>query len=180
MAVNQLSDEPEAIFCDLLRSNWDPTNTLGFDPTQSDPDKADFLPIQTSLAEVGYVYPSVVVTFSNQTTSGSSGFTFMGANGPGRAPDGQCLATIRAEATGDGYTGDSNTYSAIDADELVRDLRQEVERICRANPLGGSTDFTNVGARRAGDIPDDDDAETGDIVRQAQETLLYRFIQKPA
>jgi hypothetical protein len=178
--VQQLSDEPETVFCDLLRDNWDSTDTLGYDPTLDDTSKDAQFDIQTSLDKVGRVYPHITVTFSDQTTPGETGFTFMGTNGPGRQPRGTCLATVRAEAAGGGYVGDSNSYTAVDADGLVRLFRQEVERVCRANPLGGASDFTTVAPRRSGDIPDDDDPAVGDVVRQSQVTLLYSFTQEPA
>jgi hypothetical protein len=174
--VPQLSDEPEEIFASFLRSNWDPANTLGYDPTVTDTSADAFLPLQTSIDDVGAVYPSVVVTYSNQTVGGQTGYTFMSSSGPGKDPDGTCLATVRAEDDSAGYTGDSGTYSAVDAEAIAHTLLQEVERVIGQNPVP-SNDFDYQGVVRGPDIPDDDDPSEGDIVRLRQTQLRYGFVQ---
>jgi hypothetical protein len=82
---------------------------------------------------------------------------------------GSVLVTLRAADGGVQYRND------IDALALAFTLRQEVERVTAANPLGGPTDFTYLGSQPVADAPDDLAAEPP--VRQAQVEVRYGWLR---
>jgi len=163
---------------DFLIAEWDPAQVRGFDPSATGTDA--YLPVATSIDDVGAtgaVYPSLIVSFSNETSGGETTFDFQTANGPGQSPDGTLLATARAEDRDDGYVGDSASYSAADADTIADEIATHALDICRDNPLAPGTDFTSVGGQRGPDVPDDDDGEP--VVRITQRQLDYAALWVP-
>jgi len=169
-------DRPEAEMRDFLIGQWDPAQVRGFSPAVQPSDPA-FLPIVTTLDAVGEIYPSLVVSFSNQTSSGETTFDFMTENGPGQSPEGTILATARAEDRDAGYVGDSTAHSATDAETLVHEIAGHALTICRDQFDAPGTEFTRVGGQRGADIPDDLAAEPP--VRQAQRQLDYATRFRP-
>jgi hypothetical protein len=169
MPTDALSDRPQRIIADLLVSEWDPTNVDGYDPSATSGDA--YLPLGTGadFDDVGAPYPSVVVTPSNQTSGGETSYDFTtGAGGPGQVRRGSVLATIRAQDERDYRNG-------VAAETLAHDLRQEVERICRANATGGTTEFTFIGSQPAADAPDDRTDEPP--VRLSQAEIRFGWLR---
>lgn len=167
--------DPAQAMIDFLIAQWDPAQVRGYDPSATGTDA--YLPVATTIDDVGAVYPSLVVTFSNETSGGETTFDFQTANGPGQSPDGTLLATARAADRDDGYVGDSATYSAADADDITDEIATHALNICRNHPLAPGTDFTSVGGQRGPDVPDDTDDEPP--VRITQRQLDYAALWVP-
>jgi hypothetical protein len=179
MADTQLPSRPAQYFIDeFLVPEWDPSNAMGFDPSAQPGDDA-FCPVGTSLDDVGRTYPSITVQRTNETSGGQTGYDFLTANGPGQNRDGQLLvsAYVEDDPDGEGYTGDSGTYSAVDAETLVATLIDEAEGLVLRNANAPGTDFSFVGSYLGADAPDDFDAEP--TVRVQQCIVLYSWIRAP-
>lgn len=174
--VSTLTDRAEQQVADYLVTNWTPADVRGYDPTASPSADAHF-PIATTIDDVGAVYPSLVCTFSNETIAGSTGYSFLTSSGPGSAPDGQVVVTARASDAYD-YTGDSGTYSAVDAEAITKSLMDAVDDIIRAAPtMPSGTDFSTWGTVPAN--PPNDDREDDDTVFLEQRVVTYSWIQDP-
>jgi len=59
-----------------------------------------FLPVATSIDNVGAVYPSLVVSFSNETSGGESTYDYVTPNGPGQNRTGTLREPARPRRTG--------------------------------------------------------------------------------
>jgi len=172
----RLPQRPAQYFIDeLLIPDWDPSGALGYDPTASPSDEA-FLDVATSLEDVGAHYPTLVVTYSNETSGGETTYDFLTTQGPGQQRDGQLVATARAE-DGREYTGDAASYAAVDAEAIVYALTSEVEDVCLRNAQGADTRFSYVGSQPGPDVPDDFDAPP--TVRLEDCTVAYGWDRSP-
>jgi hypothetical protein len=177
--VKQLPKRTAQLFIDdILVPNWDTSDANGFDLDASPGDEA-FLPVATKLDSVGATYPSLVVTYSTETSGGETTYDFLTTNGPGQQRNGQLVAVARAEDTeGDaGYTGDSGTYSAVDAETIVATLIDEVENVCLENAQGASTDLSYLGSQPGPDAEDDTDPTPP--VRIENCTIAYGWDRTP-
>jgi hypothetical protein len=188
-----LPDRPAQHFIDeLLLSEWDASNVVGFDPRTTpsstgfgddfgddfgNPDSDALLPVATSLSNVGAGYPSLVVQYSSETSGGESTYDYITPDGPGQNRTGTLLVIARAESEQGGYSGDPNNYADEPARDLVVDLVEEVERICATNAAGGSSDFQTVGSQRGPEAPDDDDVSPP--VRIANAQIDYTYLRSP-
>lgn len=176
----RLPQRPEQYFIDgVLLPNWQASGAVGYDVNQSSPSAEEFVPVATSLDRVGRTYPSLTVQRSTETAGGESGYDFITSSGPGQNRTGQLVVSAYAEDTeGDeGYTGDSSTYAAVTAAEIVDTLIDEVEDVCLRQANAPSTKFSYLSAFRAGDAPDDFDATP--TVRIEQTTVQYAWIRDP-
>lgn len=163
---------------DILIPDWDASGAVGYDLGAAEGTDA-FLPVAQSIDDVGEIYPSLTVARSNESSGGETTYDFLTTNGPGQQRDGQLVVVARAEATeGDeGYTGDSATYSAVDAETLVDELINEVEDVCLENDQGGGTDFSYIGSQRGADAPNDYDATPPVFIEQC--TVVYGWDRAP-
>lgn len=180
MPTQSLEQRAEQEIVDFLIGHWNPSNALGYDPAVEKPSAEAFLPVATSIDNVGAVYPSLVVSFSNETTGGQTTYDFVTSDGPGQTRNGTVLATTRAQdrtADEPGYVGDSSAYSAVDAEAIDDVVLDEVERICQDNALAPGTDFSHLGSQPGPDAPDD--FEGGDVVRLAQTQISYGWLRAP-
>lgn len=176
MATRTPPAQPEQEMIDLLVAKWDPAQVRGFD-VSAGPDNEAHLPIADTIDNVGAVYPSLIVSFSNQTSGNETTFDFATANGPGQAPQGTLLATARAEDRDDGYVGDATVYSATDAGTIVDEIAAHALDICREFWDAPGTDFQHVGGQRGPDAPDDLEEEPP--VRLTQRQLDYAALYVP-
>jgi len=175
MPVERLPKRVARLFIeDILVPSWDPTGAVGYDPSAGTGDGA-FLPVATTIDDVGAVYPSLVVSTSNETSGGDTSYDYLTTSGPGQQRDGQLVATVRAKDIDDGYTGDSQTYSAVSSKAIVRELINEVESVCLANNQGANTDLMYVGSFKGADAPDDTDQTP--TVRIANCTIPYGWLR---
>jgi len=168
--------EPEQEMIDHLVANWDSSQVRGYDPTAA-PSEDAHLAVADTIDNVGAVYPSLVVSFSNQTSGGETTFDFLTENGPGQSPQGTLLATVRAKDTGQGYTGDPDAHAAVDAGTIVDEIAGHALNICREHSTAAGTGFTRVGGQRGPDAPDD--LDEGTPVRIAQRQLDYGALFVP-
>jgi hypothetical protein len=171
-----LPQDSEQYFIDeVLLDEWDATEARGFDvnTTTGEP----FLPVATSIDDVGAVYPSLVVQFSNETSGGETTYDFMTDSGPGQNRTGTLLATARAQDSADGYSGDPATYSAVDADDIVVELVDAVENVCQRRAAAPQSEFDTLGSQRGPDIPTDYDEDPP--VRLAQAEIRYSWTRTP-
>jgi len=175
--MTRLPDTPAKHFRDaILKPNWDASVAKGFDPNNSTPTDDEFLPTQTSINNVGAVYPSLIIQFSNETSGGESTYDAVSKDGPVQFRSGTLLAIARAEDGGREYTGDSNQYSAEPAEDIVVDIIDAVEDACRSVAAGQSSEFQAVGSQRGPDAPDDTDVNPP--VRIANCQVQYTYIQR--
>lgn len=192
-----LPDRPAKYFIEkILAPSWDPADAKGYDlgihnPTytteqtfteqktydQIGPGDEEFVPVATTIDDVGSVYPSVIIQYSNETSGGQSSYDYLTPNGPGQNRTGTLLATVRAQESDDGYTGDADRYDAEPADDIVVHLVQAVENACQRNAAGGSSEFETIGSQRGPDAPDD--SETNPTTRIENTQILYSWLRQP-
>lgn len=176
--VENLPRKPDVyLLKNIILPNWDPTNVVGFDPNAAVSDDA-FIDWADSFNKVGEFYPQFTIqTTGAESSGGETTYDFIGTNGPGQNRLGSLEAQVRVEDTKDSdtrYTGDSTTYSAVDAERLATLVRQEIERIIRANPTGASTDFATLGSNE-NNIPDE--KQSTRVVRRAGVTIQYSWVR---
>jgi len=156
---------------DFLAPLWDETNTVGFNPNTTTGDGV--LRADTSFNKLGDTYPQFTVqTTGEESSGGTTSYDYLTNDGPGQNRNGTLTAQVRVEDTddGSGYTGDSGTYSAVEADRLATLIRQEIERICIENPTGADTKFSFVGSN-ANHVPD----ETNNTLAVRREALTLSY-----
>jgi hypothetical protein len=172
----ELPDRAAQHFIDeLLLPEWTPSNAVGFDVNVA-PESDAFLPVATSLSNVGAGYPSLVIQYSNETTGGESTYDFLTPEGPGQNRQGTLLAIARAEAEQGGFAG-SATATPQPARDLVVQIIEEVERIAITNATGGSSEFRTLGSQRGPEAPDDMDVSPP--VRLANCQIDYSYSRNP-
>lgn len=161
---------------DFIAPRWDASNTVGFDPNSTSGDSV--LRADTSFTKLGDFYPQFTIqTTGEESSGGESSYDYLTNSGPGQNRNGTLTAQVRVEDTEDddvGYTGDASTYSAVSAERLALLIRQEIERICLANPTGADTEFHFVGSN-ANHVPD----EFGDtrVVRREGLNISYGWLR---
>lgn len=174
--TQSLPKEPARYFMqEILGPNWDPTNVVGFDPNSTSGESE--LRIDDSFEKLGDYYPQATVQKTGEESSGGeSSYDYITTTGPGQNRNGTLTVQVRVEDTddGSGYTGDSNTYSAVSAERLSVLIRQEIERVCLANPTGGNTEFSFIGSNE-NQVPDDTSNTLA--VRRAGATLSYGWLR---
>jgi len=171
-----LPDRPAKHFIDkVLLPSWDPAEAVGYDP-QASPGEEAFLPVATSLDNVGAGYPSLVVQYSNETTGGESTYDYLTPDGPGQNRLGTLLITARAESERS-YTGDSSTFAAEDAEDIAVTLIEATENLVQRNATGGGTEFQTLGSQRGPEAPDD--TGVSPPVRLANTQVDYSWLRSP-
>lgn len=179
---------------EVLADAWQPADALGYDPTASPGETTTitaaqtqqygdvefgageydaggaFLPVATSIDNVGAVYPSLVVSFSNETSGGESTYDYLTPNGPGQNRTGTLVATARAQ-DGLDYRSDADAQAVVEA------LVDEVEAVCQRRAAGGSSEFQSLGSQRGPDTPDDFDDDP--TVRLANTQIAYSWLRRP-
>jgi len=170
----QLPERPaKYIIKEVLVPHWDASDAVGFDPTAGPGNDAHL----TTAATVDNVMahdPSLIVSYSNETTGGGSTYEFITSSGPASRPVGTVVVTARAESDPDGYTGDAGTYSAISGDDLVVTLIEAAENAAHTIPDGGTTALEFVGVERGPDAPHDFDSDP--TVYQANTQIRYGYL----
>jgi hypothetical protein len=156
---------------DHFVANWTPSETSGYDP-QATGDLTAYLPIATTLDNVGEVYPSVVVTPSNEPAPSPTGYEFQTPNGPGSNPLGQVVVTVRAEER------ESDSYRGTDAESIASDIAHYIEaHIGETAHAPSGTDFTFWSGFQAN--PPNDDRSEGDTTYIEQVTVNYSYTKTP-
>jgi len=172
-----LPDRPAQHFIDkVLLPEWDAGDAVGVYPAAA-PGGGAFLPVATTLDNVGAGYPSLVVQYSNETSGGESTYDYVTPRGPGQNRRGTLLAIARAESEQGGYVGDPATYDALAADDLAVALVAAVENVCQRAATGGASAFETVGSQRGPDAPDDRDVAPP--VRIANTQINYSYLRQP-
>jgi len=179
MGLN-LPSRPAQYFIDeVLLDEWDATEARGYDLLAMPADEA-FLPVARTIDNVGAVYPSLVVQRSNETSGGQSTYDFMTSDGPGQNRQGTLLATVRAQDDQDGYSGDSATYDAVDADTVVGELTDAIENVCQRRADAPQTDFESIGSQLGPDVPVDYGQDGNEPpVRISQIEIRYSWVRAP-
>jgi len=180
MGLN-LPSKPDQYFIDqVLLDEWKPSNTRGYAVQNVTPSDDTFLPIATTIDNVGAIYPSLVIQYSNETSGGQSTYDFMTPSGPGQNRQGTLLATARAQDDQDDYVGDSNSHSAVDAETIVSELTDEVEAVCQRRADAPQTDFETLGSQPGPDVPVDYGQDgTEPPVRISQVEISYSWVRAP-
>jgi len=171
-----LPDRPAQHFIDaVLLPNWDPATAQGYD-VHAPPESEAFLPVATSIDNVGAVYPSLIIRYSNETSGGETTYDFMTDAGPGQTRTGELIATVRAQDRSGGYAG-SDAHEPLDADDLVVALAEAVEALVARTATGGTSAFQTLGSQRGPDIPPD--LEEDPPVRLADAQISYSWVRQP-
>lgn len=166
----QLPSRPAQYFIDeVLLPEWNASGAGGLDINASPTDSA-FVPVATSIDDVGAVYPSLIIQYSNETSGGESTYSFMTQEGAGQNRQGTLIATARAQDSQDGYEG-------MDAEDATVALIEEVENVCQRQAAAPDTDFQHVGSTRGPDAPDD--VEEDPTVRLATTQVSYSWLRTP-
>jgi hypothetical protein len=173
----ELPDRPAKHFIDeILLPNFEPTLANGFAVTGVSPGDEAFLPVATTIDNVGAVFPSLIISFSNETSGGETTYDFVTREGPGQRRQGTLVATARAEVR-DGYSGDRSTFDPIPARDLTVQITEAVERVCQEQATGLGSQFETIGSQRAAEAPDDRDSDP--TVRMANVEVRYSFSRRP-
>lgn len=143
----------------------------------NDPTAEEFFAVAQTIDSVGAIYPSLIIQYSNETSGGDSTYDYLTTNGPGQTRTGTLLATARAQDVEDGYTGDSTTYSAAKANDIVVELIEAVENVCQRRADAPNSEFSTIGSQRGPDVPDDLDEDPP--VRIAQCEIRYSWLRDP-
>jgi len=164
---------------EVLLAEWDADivdTARGFDPAAT-PGTQAFIPVARTVDNVGQVHPSLVVSYSNETTPSQSTYDFVTPDGPGQNRFGTLVAVARAQDTDDasGYTGDATVADPQPAGDIVVDLIEAVEAVCQQAAAGGGSAFEFVGSQRTANAPDDTDTEPP--VRLANCTVQYGYLR---
>lgn len=159
----------------VLLPAWRPLEARGFDVTVADPSDGAFLPTATTIDDVGAVYPSLVVTYSNETSGGESTYDFVTPEGPGQRRNGELVVTARAQDDEAGYA--AGGQEPVDAEDIVVELVEAVENLVQRNAAGGTSEFSTLGSQRGPDIPDDVDEDPP--VRLADVQISYSWSRRP-
>jgi hypothetical protein len=177
MALNLPSPAAQYFIDEVLLPAWQPSEARGFAVQGVAPGDEAFLPVARTIDSVGAVYPSLILQRSNETSGGESTYSFMTSDGPGQNRTGTLLATARAQDNEDDYTGDSSTYDAVDANQIVVELVDEVEAVCQRRADAPNSEFETIGSQRGPDVPDDTDEDPP--VRIAQCEIRYSWTRDP-
>lgn len=173
-----LPDNPPQHFIDkVLLPGWDSSDARGFDPNVGTPSDEAFLPVAQTIDSVGAIYPSLIIQYSNETSGGESTYNYLTANGPGQNRTGTLLATARAQDAEDDYVGDSASYSAAEANDIVVELIEAVENVCQRRADAPDSEFSTIGSQRGPDVPDDSGEDPP--VRLAQCQIRYSWLRDP-
>lgn len=159
----------------VLLPEWDPSAARGYDLAAS-PGSDAFLPVAPSIDDVGAVYPSLIVRYSNETSEGESTYSFMTNSGPGQIRTGTLIATVRAQDRESEYAG-SSTFDTLPAEDIVVALTEAVETVVANNATGGQSEFQTLGSQRGPDVPPDLDEDPP--VRMADVQIDYSWVRKP-
>jgi hypothetical protein len=173
----ELPDRPAKHFIDeVLLPNFDPALANGFKITNVSPGDEAFLPVATTIDNVGAVFPSLIISFSNSSSGGETTYDFVTRDGPGQRRQGTLVATARAEVR-DGYSGDRAAFDPIPARNLVVQITEAVERVCQQQATAPNSSFETIGSQRAAEAPDDRAADP--TVRMANVEVRYSFSRRP-
>lgn len=159
---------------EFLHQYWNPANVVGFDPTAAE-DTESVVYNADSFDKVSDRYPQFTIQDAGVDSGTATTYDFLGTTGPGQNRTGTLTAQVRVEDSDTGYTGDSSTYSAVDAERLATLLRQEIERVIQDNPTGGNTEFSFVGSTED-EVPDTGD--TTQRTRRAGCTISYGWVRE--
>jgi hypothetical protein len=181
MSTTALPKPPaQYIIDEIIVPNWDKTAVRGYDPQDSASADA-YLPLATSIDDVGQVFPSLIISDSQPGPSGGeTSYDFLTSQGPGQNRVGTVVATARAEDLSkdkEQYAGDTGTYSTVDADQIIYELITHVEDICINNANAAGTELSWIGANRPSNVPDDTDPTPP--VMQDQAVLPFGTVRKP-
>lgn len=177
MALNLPSPAAQYFIDEVLLPEWQPSEARGFAIQGVAPGDEAFVPVARTIDNVGSVYPSIILQRSNETAGGESTYSFMTSDGPGQNRTGTLLATARAQDIEDDYTGDPSAYDAVDANQIVVELVDEVEAVCQRRADAPNSEFETIGSQRGPDVPDDTDEDPP--VRIAQCEIRYSWIRDP-
>lgn len=173
-----LPDRPAQYFIDqVLYPAWDGTDARGYNLADDGPVSTSEIVVAATIDDVGAVYPSLIVQYSNETSGGESTYDFMTATGPGQNRTGTLLVTARAQDDADGYVGNSNQYNTADADDIVYEIVAAVENVAQRRAHAPDSEFDTIGSQRGPDAPDDVDEDPP--VRIAQTQIAYSWSRKP-
>lgn len=166
-----LDPKAEQQVIDYFVANWTPAETQGYDPSATS-DLAAYLPIATSIDNVGEVYPSVVVTASNEPPPSPTGYEFNTPDGPGATPTGQVVATVRADER------ETDAYRGTDAESIAESIAAHIDTLVTGSASAPSgTDFIWWSAYPAN--PPDDDRGEGDTTFIEQRAISYSYTKTP-
>lgn len=174
--VLQLPDRVDKYFIkNVLLPAWNPSNALGYDPQNASEGDEAWLPVATTIDDVGAVYPSLIISYSNEGVGTGTTYDFLTGNGPGQVREGSLVATVRVQDKADdsGYTGDSSTHSAEPAEDVTHQLIAEVENVCQRRANGPNTEFSSIGSFKGASADDDTDEEP--TVRIENCTITYSW-----
>jgi hypothetical protein len=172
-----LSQRPARHFIEqILLPEFRSVEARGFEVSGVSPGDESFLPVATTIDNVGAVFPSLIISFSNETSGGETTYDFLTSKGPGQRRQGTLVATARAEVR-DGYTGDADAFAPIPARDLVVQITDAVENVCQRRATGLGSEFETIGSQRAAEAPDDRDADP--TVRMANVEVRYSFSRRP-
>ena len=177
MALTLPARPPQHFIDELLLPEWQSSDARGYNIQGVQPGDEDFMPVATSIDDVGAVYPSLVISFSSGSSGGDSTYDYLTPSGPGQERTVSLLATARAQDRESDYTGDSATYSAAEAEDIVVDIIEAVENVCQRNASPSASEFHAVGSQRASDAPDDLDEDPP--VRIAQCEIRCSWLRSP-
>lgn len=163
---NQLTESPETTVRDLFVNNWIPSNTASYDPTLAAGD-SNLLPIHFGNYDSSLSDPQISITNSTGEDNTQAGIDPSGG-GPTWIRVGDPIVQCWAEQDA--------TYNGEGAEDMVRLLRLECERIIHANATGANELF-RLFPNWEGRFPDPDDVTSP--MWQSQIRVTYSWLKTP-
>ena len=179
--TTRLKQRPEDLVRIYIAENIDPAEIQGYDPTQSDRQAIDFLPVTTDWSERGNQYPFIAVRELDGPTipdSGNSNYNSLQADGSG--PNQQAIYPVTVSVQtmeGGGY------LNGVDHDDLAQEIYDEVFQVIQD---GAGAELDNTGVQLLGMTPptttrsnnEDGNTDTQTWL-QKQGTVNVQFIDTP-
>lgn len=163
---NQLSEPPEDTIRDLFLDDWIPSNTADYDPNLAAGD-SNLLPIHQGNYDSTLSDPQISITVPGGEDNTNPGID-PGGGGRTWFRMGDPLVQCWAEK--------GEKYNAEQADDMVRLLRLECERIVHKHSTGAGELF-ELSPRWEGRFPDPDDVTSPKW--QSQLRVTYTWFKNP-
>jgi len=178
----ELSERPEELIRQFLTDNIRPAEIEGYDPTTTNTDASDFLPITNSWSRFGDHYPVIVTRETNGPTvpnSGETNFQSVGQNGPNQFVVYNVTVSCQAVESRD---VDVPVYrNQTRSAELVKELYDECRTQVQQNAADGVSEATFIGMTPATQTRSSEERDSGSTLEfvQRQGTVSMGVLNTP-
>jgi len=179
-----LSHPPEELLRQFLADNIDPSNVQGYDPQQTNPDAADFLPVTSDWSFRGDHYPIIAVRETDGPVIPNSGTTnYNGVQGDGSGPNQYYVqpVTVSCQAV-QSKDGDGARYlNGTKAETLVKQFYDECHRLVQNNATTAIDEILVTGMTPPTTTRNNEETDSGSTITwiQKQGTVSVNILNTP-